>query len=174
MSAASPAPPVPPPTPPRSANWLRRYLLDPVRNLLRQGLTPPQLALTVAWGVALGLVPVLGITTLLITFVAVRLRLNVAAMLLVGHLMSPLQLLLLIPLLRLGALLWHNGQTPDLTLERLKYLFAHDWSRALQLLWHAGLGALLLWALAMVPLGLALNFGLRPLFRRLLARQNAA
>ena len=68
----------------------------------------------------------------------------------------------------------HVAQTPDLTLERLKYLFAHDWSRALQLLWHAGLGALLLWALAMVPLGLALNFGLRPLFRRLLARQNAA
>jgi hypothetical protein len=84
------------------------------------------------------------------------------------------QLLLLIPMLRLGALLCGNGQTPDLSLAKLKFLFAHDWSSALQLLWHAGLGALLLWAVAMVPLGLALNFGLRPVFRRLLARQNSA
>jgi uncharacterized protein (DUF2062 family) len=149
-------------------------LLNPLRNVLRQGLTPRQLALTVALGVACGLVPVLGVTTLLITFVAVRLRLNVAVMLLVGHLMSPLQLLLLLPLLRLGALLWGNGQTPALTIAKLRHLFAHDWASALQLLWHAGLGALLIWALAMVPLGLALNFGLRPVFRRLLARQAAA
>ncbi|GAA3932954.1 DUF2062 domain-containing protein [Hymenobacter algoricola] len=170
-----PAPLSPPPLPPPpTAGWVRRYLLDPLRNVLRQGLTPPQLALTVALGVACGLVPVLGVTTLLITFVAVRRRLNVAAMLLVGHLMSPLQLLLLIPLLRLGARLWQNGQAPELSLEKLKYLMVHDWRSALHLLGHAGLGALLLWAVAMVPLGLALNYGLRPVFRRLLARQGAA
>ncbi|WP_073110451.1 DUF2062 domain-containing protein [Hymenobacter daecheongensis] len=161
--------PLPPPSPPTS--WLRRRVLEPVRNLLRQGLAPAELALTVALGVAFGLVPVLGITTLLITFAAVRLRLNVAAMLLIGHLMSPVQLVLLIPLLRLGARLWQNGRTPDLTLEKIRYLIAHDWSSALQLLWHASAGALLLWAVGMVPLVLLLNFGLRPVFRRLLARQ---
>ena|GEM_PF-1187912 len=171
----SPAPLIPEPLPPpRRPGWVRRVLLDPLRNVLRQGLTPNQLALTVAIGVACGLVPVLGITTLLISFVAVRLRLNVAAMLLVGHLMSPIQLLLLIPLLRLGARLWPNIQAPDLSLEKLRYLFAHDWSSALQLLWHAGLGALLLWAVGMVPLGLLLNFGLRPIFRRLLTKQAQA
>ncbi|GAA3994164.1 hypothetical protein GCM10022408_00490 [Hymenobacter fastidiosus] len=150
---------------------MRRYLLDPLRNLLRQGLTPSQLSLTVALGVACGLVPILGVTTLLITFLAVRLRLNVAAMLLIGHLMSPVQMLLIIPMLRLGALVWPSEKMPDLTLEKLKYLFAHDWGGAVQLLWHASVGAAVLWALGMVPLVLILNFGLRPVFRRLLARQ---
>lgn len=105
------------------------------------------------------------------TVAAVRLRLNVAALLLISHLMSPVQLLLIIPLMQLGAKLVGSNNGPELTLEQLKYLFAHDWHQALQLLWQAGLGALLIWAVASVPVALLLNFALRPLFRRLLARQ---
>ncbi|MCB2408617.1 DUF2062 domain-containing protein, partial [Hymenobacter lucidus] len=131
-------PPVLPTTPPRPASWWQRRVVEPVRNILRQGLTPPQLALTVAVGVPLGLVPILGITTLLATFAAVRLRLNVAATLLVSHLMSPVQLLILIPLLRIGARLLGNGQGPELTMSQLRRLFAHDWGSALALLWRAG------------------------------------
>jgi uncharacterized protein (DUF2062 family) len=142
-----------------------------VLNILRQGLTPKQLSLTVALGIVFGLVPILGITTLLGTATAVRLRLNVAALLLVSHLMSPVQLLLIIPLMKLGAKLIGSNEGPELTLEQLKHLFATDWQQALHLLWQAGLGALLIWAVASVPLALLLNFGLRPLFRRLLARQ---
>ena len=74
--------------PPR-ASWLRRRVLMPLLGLLQQGLSPTQLALTVALGVVFGLIPILGVTTLLATFTAVRLRLNVAAMLLISHLMSP-------------------------------------------------------------------------------------
>ncbi|QNH63783.1 DUF2062 domain-containing protein [Hymenobacter sediminicola] len=160
----SSAPPVP-------VSWWRRRLVSPLLNMLKQGLSPAQLSLTVALGVIFGTVPILGITTLMATATAVRLRLNVAALLLVSHLMSPVQLVLLIPLLRLGAGLIGNGKGPELTLTQLQYLFAHDWQQALQLLWQAGLGALLIWAAVSVPVGLALNFGLRPVFRRLLARQ---
>lgn len=142
-------------------------------NILRQGLTPKQLSLTAALGVVFGLVPILGITTLLGTATAVRLRLNVAALLIISHLMSPVQLLLIIPLMKLGAKLIGSGEGPELTLEQLQHLFATDWQQALQLLWQAGLGALLIWAVASVPLALLLNFGLRPLFRRLLARQKS-
>ncbi|UOQ51990.1 DUF2062 domain-containing protein [Hymenobacter cellulosivorans] len=159
--------------PPRPENWWRRRVLGPLRNILKQGLTPPQLALTVALAVPLGLVPILGITTLLASFAAVRLRLNVAATLIVSHLMSPLQLVVLIPLLRFGARLLGNGQGPELSLSQLQHLFATDWTSALSLLWRAGAGAVLLWALVSVPVGLGLYFGLRPVFRRLLARQVA-
>jgi uncharacterized protein (DUF2062 family) len=169
---SSSAPSVLPSAPPqRPDSWWRRRVADPVRNILKQGLTPPQLALTVALGVPMGLVPILGITTVLATFTAVRLRLNVAATLLISHLMSPVQLLILIPLLRWGAKLLGNGQGPELTIAQLKIQFAQDWGSALSLLWRAGVGAVLLWALLAVPLGLVLYFGLRPLFVRLLARQ---
>ncbi|MCB2379511.1 DUF2062 domain-containing protein [Hymenobacter sp. BT635] len=166
------APPALPSAPPQRPSWWRR-VLEPLRNILRQGLTPPQLALTVALGVPLGLVPILGITTVLATFAAVRLRLNVAALLIISHLMSPLQLLVLIPLLRWGARLLGNGQGPELTMGQLRTLFSHDWSSALSLLWRAGAGAVLLWGALSIPLGLLLYFGLKPVFRRLLARQAA-
>lgn len=155
----------PPPT-----SWFQR-LLKPLRDLLRQGLTPHQLALTVALGTVLGLVPVLGITTLLATFIAVRLRLNVAATLLIAHLWSPVQLLLLIPLLHWGSQLLGADAQSALTLAQLQHQFSHDWVAALQVLWKAFAGALLLWAIAAVPVGALIYFLLRPVLRRVLARQ---
>ncbi|MBC6609989.1 DUF2062 domain-containing protein [Hymenobacter sp. BT507] len=160
----------PPPPPEPSPSWLRRRVLLPLQNLLKQGLTPHQLALTTAVGVAVGVVPVLGFTTLLGTLAAVRLRLNVAAMLLISHLMSPLQLLFMLPLLRFGApLLGANAQT--LTLARVRYLFTHDLGGAFTLLWRAELGALLLWLLSAVPLGFLLYFGARPIYQQLLRKK---
>lgn len=145
-------------------------MVAPLKNLLKQGLTPHQLALSTAVGVAVGVVPVLGLTTVLGTLAAVRLRLNVAAVLLISHLMSPLQLLFMLPLLRFGApLLGTNAQT--LTLARVRYLFTHDPGGAFKLLWRAEVGALLLWMLAAAPLGFALYFGSRPVFRRLLRKR---
>ena len=142
-------------------------------NILKQGLTPEQLALTATLGVVFGLVPVLGITTLMGTAAAVRLRLNVAALLLVSHLLSPVQLLLIIPLMRLGAELMGSSAGPELSLTQLEHLIAHNWRDAVHLLWRACAGAMLIWAVAAVPLGLLLNFGLRPVFRRLLAKQKS-
>ena len=151
-------------------SWWRRRVVQPLLNLLRQGLTPHQLALTVALGSACGLIPLLGVTTLLATFGAVRLRLNVAATLLIAHLWSPVQLLLIIPLLRQGARLW-GGHAPELTLEKLRFLFGHDLLAALGLLWHAILGALLLWAGAFVVLGPVLYFSLHPVLRRVMEKR---
>lgn len=166
----TPAPETTAPVP--AGSWLRRRLLDPLLGLLRQGLSPEQLALTVALGVAVGLVPLPGAITTLGALVALRLRLNMAAIQLVSHMMTPLQLLLLVPLLRQGARLWGNVQAEDLSLAHVRYLFAHDWRAALQLLWRAEVGAIALWLLAAVPLVAVLYFGLRPLFRRLaVARQ---
>ena len=160
--------------PPTPAGWWRRRVLEPVLGLLRQGLAPEQLALTVALGISIGLIPFLGAITTVATLVALRLRLNMAALQLVSHLMTPLQLLLLIPLLRLGARLMGNTQQTELTLENVRRLFAHDWRAALQLLWRAEVGALALWLVGSVPLVGLVYFGLRPVLRRVQARQAAA
>ncbi|RAK70373.1 DUF2062 domain-containing protein [Hymenobacter edaphi] len=157
---------------PPQPGFFRRRLVEPLLGQLRKGLSPRQLALTVALGAAFGLVPLLGVTTVLGTAVAVWLRLNVGALLLVSHLMSPVQLLILLPLLRYGAQLL-GGATHNLTLERLQYLLRHDWQAALQLFWRAEAGALLLWLLGSVPVVLVLYFLLLPLFRRVARRQAA-
>ena len=162
-----------PALPPRS--WLRRRVFDPLLDLLKAGLSPAQLALTVSLGVAVGLIPAFGITTVLSAAVALRLRLNVAAMQLATHLMTFFQLALLIPFLRAGAGIMGQGdKVAGLTVASLRQLIAHEgWAAVARLLWRAELGALLLWAVAMVPLVAGLYFILRAVFRRVLVRQEA-
>jgi uncharacterized protein (DUF2062 family) len=122
-------PAVPPVQPPRS--WLHRRVLGPLLDLLKAGLSPHQLALTVGLGVVIGLIPAFGITTLLSAAVALRLRLNVAAMQLATHLMTFFQLALLIPLLRAGATIMGQGdKVANLTVPSLRQLIAREgWAR---------------------------------------------
>lgn len=173
MPLSETAPPLPP-APARS--WLRRRVLDPLLDLLKAGLAPEQLALTVGLGVAVGLIPLLGTTTVLSVAVALRLRLNVAAMQLATHLMTFFQLALLIPFLRAGATIMGQGdKVANLTVASLRQLIATEgWAAVGRLLWRAELGALLLWAVAMVPLVAVLYVTLRAVFRRVLVRQAAA
>lgn len=160
---------------PAPRNWVQRRLLDPLLSLLKAGLSPGRLALTVGLGVAFGLAPTFGITTLVSTAAALRLRLNVAAMQLVCHLLSPVQLLLLLPFLRWGAtLLGHGQEVAGLTLKKVRWLIKTDGWGVLRLLWRAEVGALLIWAVAAVPVVLGLYAALRPLFGRVIKRHQAA
>lgn len=159
----------------KAPGWLRRKLIQPLLDLLQSGLSPAKLSLTVGLGVAFGLSPTLGLTTLISSAVALRLRLNVAAMQLVVHVLSPLQLLLLVPLLRAGAtVLGHGEEVQSLRLSELRKLIAHDGWRVLHLLWRAELGAVLIWALAAAPVVALLYVALQPAFKRVVIRQRAA
>jgi uncharacterized protein (DUF2062 family) len=160
-----------PEPPPRT--WIQRRLVDPFLSLLKAGLAPGSLALTAGLGVAFGLAPTFGITTLISTAVALRLKLNVAAMQLVCHVLSPVQLILLLPFLRWGATLLGQGrEVAHLSLDQIKHMVKVDgWGHVLHLLWRAELGALMIWAVAAVPVVLGLYLALRPLFRKFLKRQ---
>jgi len=161
-----------PPAP--QGSWFRRKVIAPVLGLLKQGLSPEQLALTFAVGAVVGLIPFLGAITTVATLVALRLRLNVAAMPVVSHMMTPLQLVLIVPLLRWGARLLGGAEKNELTVDGIRTLFANDWRAALQLLWRAELGALAIWLLAGMPLIAVLFYSLRPMFRRMAAKKPAA
>ena len=67
MSASSRAP--------RRKFW-QRWLIDPIRHQLTQGVSPEKIALTLALGSALALFPILGTTTLLCLAAGVVLSLN--------------------------------------------------------------------------------------------------
>src|SRR5580658_7047125 len=82
---------------------IHRKLVQPFVELLKQGVTPEKIALTVALGISLGVIPMLGTTTMLCTLAAVSLRLNLPGILLINGVVYPLQLLLVVPFLRAGA-----------------------------------------------------------------------
>jgi len=77
---------------------------------LRQGISPRRLALTLALGLAIGCIPVVGIPTALCALLALALRLNLPAIQAANYAAMPLQLVLIVPFVRLGGWLFASGQ----------------------------------------------------------------
>ena len=76
---------------------------------LRQGISPRRLALTLALGLAIGCIPVVGIPTAVCAALAIALRLNLPAIQAANYAVMPLQLLLIVPFVRLGGWLFASG-----------------------------------------------------------------
>jgi uncharacterized protein (DUF2062 family) len=125
---------------------LRRVLIQPIIDLLRQGVTPKKLALAIALGFALGVTPVLGSTTLLCTAAAIALRLNLPAIQLVNGLAYPVQLAMLIPFLRAGAWLFRDPRFAVSLSQIVGLIRANVWN-AIATLWTATMHALVAWLL---------------------------
>jgi uncharacterized protein (DUF2062 family) len=69
---------------------------------LRQGISPRRLALTLALGFAVGCIPLVGLPTVLCAALALALRLNLPAIQMANYVAMPLQLVLIVPFVRLG------------------------------------------------------------------------
>ena len=126
---------------------IRRKIIQPFLELLRQGISPEKLALTIALGLMLGVIPVLGSTTLLCALAAASLRLNLPAIQLVNGLAWPLQLALYIPFLRAGAWLFGDYRM-RVTLAEVVGLIRADVWHAITTLWTVTMHALVVWLLA--------------------------
>ena len=147
-------------------DWLKKRLVEPLLNLLRQGLAPRDLALCVALGVGVGLFPVLGVSTPALTVLALTLRLNLAAIQLVSYAIAPLQLALIIPFMRLGEIVL--GSTPQpMTISAAMELLTEGVLFAIVTLWDAIIHATLGWLLIVPVLIFVLYKILVPILLRL-------
>jgi uncharacterized protein (DUF2062 family) len=153
--------------------WLRRRVVDPILGLLRQGLSPARLALSLAFGAGIGIFPVLGVSTPLLTLIALGLRLNLAAIQLVNYLVGPLQLLLIIPFVRVGERLV-GAEPQPLTVSAGMEILGRGVVQAVVLLWDAILHAALGWIAIGPVLIFVLYRGFLPLLVRAAARMPAA
>jgi uncharacterized protein (DUF2062 family) len=144
--------------------FLHRRVTEPLLALLSQGASPRQLALSVALGAGLGLVPVLGASTALCALAALLLRLNLPAIQLVNYLLTPLQLLLIIPQLRFGEWLIQAPPFP-ITLDSGLALLAQGVLPAIRVLGTAIVHATLGWLVLAPVLTLLLYYAL-PCARR--------
>jgi len=135
---------------------------------LRQGITPRRLALTLALGFAIGCIPVVGIPTLVCAALALMLRLNLPAIQAANYIVMPLQLLLIVPFVRLGGWLIpaRMNSASSQTLEPSALLHASPQVLVTQMGWLAG-QALLAWLLIAIPAVLLLTFTLPLLLRRI-------
>jgi uncharacterized protein (DUF2062 family) len=150
----------------RLRELLRRRIAEPVFSQLRQGITPSKLAFSMALGVTLSAMPVLGVTTLLSVALAAALRLNQPAILAANYLSTPLQILLFVPFFRAGA--WLFGAPPvSFSFEQVRAEFALGAWATVARYGDASLRAVFAWALV-APVLTAILYGvLRPILQRL-------
>ena len=136
----------------------------PLLLLLKQGLAPEKLALSLALGATLGLFPVLGATTALCVAVGIALRLNHPALQLANYVVCPLQIPLLLVFVRLGETM--VGATPmPFSVERLVTFFREDPLAFLARFGWTGVHGILGWLTVAPLMGGALYVGLLPLLR---------
>jgi uncharacterized protein (DUF2062 family) len=144
----------------------RRRIAEPVLAQLRQGITPGKLALSLALGVVLSALPVLGITGLFCVAAAAALRLNQPAILAANYAATPVQVALYIPFFQVGA--WLFGAPPvSFSLQQVRAeLEAGVWPTVVRY-WDANLRAVGAWALVAPAATFLLFVALRAVLRRL-------
>jgi uncharacterized protein (DUF2062 family) len=149
-------------------NWHRR-LQRPLLALLTQGISPDRLALCVAIGVVVGNIPILGVSTIICTVIALAFRLNLPAIQLVQAAMAPTQILLIIPFVRLGEWIARAPMQPVSIKAALALMSQGLWHTVL-VLWEAILHAGMAWALLAPFCIYLLHRLLTPLFERAAAQ----
>lgn len=82
--------------------WLRKKVLNPILDQLKQGADPRRLAWSVSLGATLGLFPVLGTTVILCGAAGAALRLNHVALQAANYIVYPGQLALIPFFIRAG------------------------------------------------------------------------
>ena len=130
---------------------------------LRQGISPRRLALTLALGFAIGCIPVVGIPTLVCAVLALALRLNLPAIQAANYVVMPLQVLLIVPFVRLGGWLFSSGPRQQLGVQAL--LHSSPLVLLTQLSGLAG-QALIAWLLIAIPAVALMTLTLTPMLRR--------
>ncbi len=152
-------------------SYIYRRLVGPLLDLLKQGVTPEKLALSVALGAAFGIVPAFGWTTALCAIIALVWRLNLPAIQIVNYFMYPLQIALILPFFRLGEKLFRAPHLPISVPQIVAMTRANLWG-SIKFLWSTTWHAMVVWALV-APVLVAIVFViLVPLFRRILRRQS--
>jgi hypothetical protein len=153
-------------------NWAYRRIALPVLALLRRGATPEKLAWSLATGLLIGINPLLGSTTILCLLLAFLFRLNIVASQLANHVIYPLQILLLIPFIRLGSSIFHTAPMPLSAKDLLNAARSHPLQLIRQLwLWESH--AFILWTIFAAVAVPTIALVLTPILHRLLDRVRA-
>lgn len=126
-----------------------KYILK-IKEIFTQGLSAKEIILSALLGSIIGIVPVLGVATLLVTFLALRFKLNIALAILFVYIVTPLQALLFIPFIHLGERTIGIKHTL-LTFEAIKNSFHKDIWITTKDLWLEIVCGLMGWSTIAIP-----------------------
>lgn len=145
---------------------LHRWFVRPIVQQLTQGVTPPKIAQAIAWGVTLGIFPIIGSNTLLTLLVGVPMKLNQPVLQAFKTISYPLQWSLLLVFYRAGEWLFNTPHVSIHIPTMMERFFAEPgpFFRDYGMTALYGIAA---WSLVAPLILAALYFTTRPLIHRL-------
>ena len=132
-----------------------KSVLNKFASLFKQGLSPMELTESIIWSVLLSIIPILGVSTFMISTAALKRKLNLPLMVAISYLMWPVQILLIIPFIRLGAFIFAVPSKPH-SVEEIVHSFQESFFQTLSHLTFellCGFGA---WLLTAVPVAVGM------------------
>ncbi len=135
----------------------------------KQGVTPEQVALTIALGFVIGVFPILGATTILCGIAAAVLGLNQSIIQLVNYVAYPAQLVALIPFYRAGESLFRQPHLP-LSIPMLMDRFRDDAGKFFSDFGIVAVEGIVVWCLIAPIVAAAIYYITRPPLRALARR----
>ena len=94
-----------------SSNWNFRAIKLKTVALFKQGLTPIQLTQSIIVSALISIIPILGVSTFLLTVLSIKRNLNLPIMIAISYIMWPIQLLMIIPFVNIGEFIFSIPQS---------------------------------------------------------------
>ncbi|KAJ3295269.1 hypothetical protein HK104_002859 [Borealophlyctis nickersoniae] len=158
---------------PSAPTYWNRYVVLPFKQALRAGTSPSKLALTISLGITLGIFPILGVTTFLCFLAAWRWSLNIPLIQAVNLIMTPVDIALSIPFMRMGEKMLGRDPLPLSPAELLHKIREEGFAEGAALA-AVGLGcAVFGWALVVGPLTAAIYYPLKPVLIKVMAKKES-
>ena len=148
---------------------LLKKIYDPLLAQLKQGVSPTKLAQSVAFGMVLGSLPVIGITTSLCLLAATIFKLNHVAIQTVNYLVYPIQIALIIPFLRMGEWLFDVAPA-SLDIKVMIFEFRNEFLLSIQKYGMTAMRGVAAWAIVAPVSFLFIFFVSKILFEKLLKK----
>jgi uncharacterized protein (DUF2062 family) len=125
-------------------------VLIPVSNIRKQGFSPETLALSISIGIIGGAFPAIGFASYICLLLTLVFKQNIIIVQVVNWLVYPLQILLIIPLMKLGNSIFTGGEL-TITLHQVVSAFQSGIMNGIQLIGIISLYGIIAWAIIAIP-----------------------
>lgn len=97
-------------------------LYKKIKKPFQQGLSKKELLKAITISLLFTIIPVFGVTTIILAFIALKFKLNLPVMIIISYLATPLQMMLFVPFIHLGENMMNTTHTL-LTVQDIKAAF---------------------------------------------------
>ena len=137
--------------------YIHQRVILPLRIIPAGGLSDEKIAFSLMLGVLTGCFPVLGGTTVLGFILAGIFRQNLAIIQAINWLLAPIQLILIIPLIRLGSGIFRSKEI-IVSIEQVQHAFEIGVTEGIRFMGILNLYGIIAWLLLALPAGLLSYF----------------